>query len=376
MLGNASHPGFVHNIQPLPQVTAEIQLLERARMRLEELFQSRINAYQDSAQRRQGPQEWTCRSRAPCVHILPGDRADDFVCLRKQVPRPAWNGGATTDEIEELRTDEETRMFQQAIAEFEQLTKITVQGTPTCHHPSPVQEQLSTTAPASRTVAFREVDEEGTPFLGRVRETRGQLCLGFHQINGLLRNARSCGTDTPISKWNARRAGTQSRRPGGSEHPTFFRQPGTQSSFLEVTETAVSTQSTESAQLIKVPTFQEKGVVESKLFDSDMEKQLNVKVAQSDKPYPTVDELVSDMEKKRNATERLERMKILELQLKLLKAQDEMIKDALHTSVARVLAQYAPAGERVTLSGTTSAPHSIGPSVEAVKAEVAIRSIA
>lgn len=65
--------------------------------------------------------------------------------------------------------------------------------------------------------------------------------------------------------------------------PHFFLQPGTQSSFLEVTQTAVSAQSTESAQLINVLT-QENGAVESKLFDSDMEKQLNVKVAQSDKP--------------------------------------------------------------------------------------------
>lgn len=37
MHGNARHPRFFHNRQPLPQVTAEIQLLERARMRLEEV---------------------------------------------------------------------------------------------------------------------------------------------------------------------------------------------------------------------------------------------------------------------------------------------------------------------------------------------------
>ncbi|KAL8424662.1 hypothetical protein Efla_006447 [Eimeria flavescens] len=54
-------------------------------------------------------------------------------------------------------------------------------------------------------------------------------------------------------------------------------------------------------------------------FGLSAEKQLNVKIAQSDKPYPTVDELVSDMQKKRDSTERLERMKILQLQLKLLK---------------------------------------------------------
>lgn len=48
------------------------------------------------------------------------------------------------------------------------------------------------------------------------------------------------------------------------------------------------------------------------------------------------------MEKKRDATERLERMKVLELEMKLLKAENEMIKDALHVGISRVLAQYGP----------------------------------
>ncbi|EPR64842.1 putative blood stage antigen 41-3 precursor [Toxoplasma gondii GT1] len=221
------------------------------------------------------------------------------------------------DEIEELRADEETRMFQQAIAEFEQLTKITVQElekniqiqmnpflVDTEAVGSAIQEQLSASAPASRTVSFLEVDDEGAPFLGRKCEELRTRYPGFK-------------VECPQGK-QAKPAAPQV-------------------SFLELRDTETTEQ-------------------HNTLIGSETEKQLNVKVTQSDKPYPTVDELVSDMQKKRDATERLERMKILELQLKLLKAQDEMIKDGLHTSVARVLAQYAPA-------------------VEAVKAEIAIRSI-
>lgn len=69
-------------------------------------------------------------------------------------------------------------------------------------------------------------------------------------------------------------------------------------------------------------------------------EQLNVKIAASDKVYPTVDQLVDDMQKRRDATERLIREHIFGLQIKLMQAEFEMIKDTLHTAVARVLALY------------------------------------
>ncbi|SPJ11289.1 blood stage antigen 41-3 precursor [Plasmodium sp. DRC-Itaito] len=76
---------------------------------------------------------------------------------------------------------------------------------------------------------------------------------------------------------------------------------------------------------------------------------LNVKISQTDYSYPTIDELVMQMQKKRDITEKLERQKILELQMKLLKAQGEMIKDALHFSISKVIAQYSPIVETLKL---------------------------
>merc|ERR1712166_1494978 len=69
-------------------------------------------------------------------------------------------------------------------------------------------------------------------------------------------------------------------------------------------------------------------------------KQLNVRVGASDIPYPTIASLVQDMETRRDTSENLLRQRILELELKLLKAENVMIKDALNAAVGRVLAQY------------------------------------
>lgn len=65
--------------------------------------------------------------------------------------------------------------------------------------------------------------------------------------------------------------------------------------------------------------------------------------------YPTIDELVMQMQKRRDISEQLERQKILELQMKLLKAQSEMIKDALQFSISKVIAQYSPIVETMKL---------------------------
>merc|ERR1719171_178654 len=69
-------------------------------------------------------------------------------------------------------------------------------------------------------------------------------------------------------------------------------------------------------------------------------KQLNVRVGASDVPYPTIASLVQDMETRRDTAENLLRQRILELELKLLKAENVMIKDALSAAVGRVLATY------------------------------------
>lgn len=76
---------------------------------------------------------------------------------------------------------------------------------------------------------------------------------------------------------------------------------------------------------------------------------LNVKISQTDYGYPTVDELVMQMQKRRDISEKLGRQKILDLQIKLLKVQSEMIRDALYFTTSKVIAQYSPIVETLKL---------------------------
>merc|ERR1719263_762710 len=69
-------------------------------------------------------------------------------------------------------------------------------------------------------------------------------------------------------------------------------------------------------------------------------KQLNVRVGASDVPYPTIASLVQDMEARRDTAENLLRQRILELELKLLKAENILIKDALNAAVGTIMAQH------------------------------------
>ena len=66
-------------------------------------------------------------------------------------------------------------------------------------------------------------------------------------------------------------------------------------------------------------------------------KQTNVRVKASEASYPRVSSLVQDMEQRRDTNEHLETARILELELKLLKAENDMIKDALRLSVEGIL---------------------------------------
>ncbi|GBE59586.1 blood stage antigen 41-3, putative [Babesia ovata] len=69
-------------------------------------------------------------------------------------------------------------------------------------------------------------------------------------------------------------------------------------------------------------------------------KQLNVKIGQSEEPYPTVEDYVMNMEKKRDAAERNERNTVLTMYLKLVKAQHEMIRDELRIATSNIISQY------------------------------------
>lgn len=47
------------------------------------------------------------------------------------------------------------------------------------------------------------------------------------------------------------------------------------------------------------------------------DKSINVKLAASDVPYPTIYKLVSEMESRRDLSEKFERLKILEFEMNL-----------------------------------------------------------
>ena len=66
-------------------------------------------------------------------------------------------------------------------------------------------------------------------------------------------------------------------------------------------------------------------------------QELNVRVGSSDVPYPTIAGVAQDMETRRDTAEHLLRQRILELELKLLEAENELVKDALHKAVGSVL---------------------------------------
>ena len=66
-------------------------------------------------------------------------------------------------------------------------------------------------------------------------------------------------------------------------------------------------------------------------------KQANVLVRAPEFVYPTVATLVQEMEARRDTSESLAVARIMQLELKLLRAENDMIKDALHASVGRIL---------------------------------------
>ncbi|UKK00306.2 tRNA delta (2)-isopentenylpyrophosphate transferase [Theileria orientalis] len=81
--------------------------------------------------------------------------------------------------------------------------------------------------------------------------------------------------------------------------------------------------------------------IQTQAVDLSQIRQLNVKIGQSEVPYPTVDDFVMNMEKKRDVAEKSARNRILNMYLNLMKAQHEMIADELHVAVSRIISQYS-----------------------------------
>lgn len=78
--------------------------------------------------------------------------------------------------------------------------------------------------------------------------------------------------------------------------------------------------------------------------DSDL---INVKFSANDEPYPTIEKIVAQMMTRRDLAEKFERLKILEFETHLQKAENEMIQDMLHDRIHKIMALYGPAVEGI-----------------------------
>merc|ERR1712083_1217206 len=77
-------------------------------------------------------------------------------------------------------------------------------------------------------------------------------------------------------------------------------------------------------------------------YQSDkLPKTANIRIAASSEPFARVADVVEAMEVKRDDAETLGRKHILELELKLLEAENKMIKDALANAAQKILAANA-----------------------------------
>lgn len=66
-------------------------------------------------------------------------------------------------------------------------------------------------------------------------------------------------------------------------------------------------------------------------------QEVNVRVGASTVPYPSTASLVKDMESRRDVSENALRQRVLELELRLLKATSDIVKETLDVAVSKVL---------------------------------------
>jgi hypothetical protein len=74
---------------------------------------------------------------------------------------------------------------------------------------------------------------------------------------------------------------------------------------------------------------------------------INVKFSSNDDPYPTIEKVFAQMMTRRDLAEKFERLKILEFETHLQKAENEMIQDMLHERIYKIMALYGPAVEGI-----------------------------
>merc|ERR1712048_236949 len=74
------------------------------------------------------------------------------------------------------------------------------------------------------------------------------------------------------------------------------------------------------------------------LIGTGLPVKANVRIASSTEAFPTIAEMVQDMEMRRNKAENQETSVVLEMQLQLLQAENVMIKEVLNSAIHRISA--------------------------------------
>lgn len=115
------------------------------------------------------------------------------------------------------------------------------------------------------------------------------------------------------------------------------------SSFLQVEEKMTSTNKANLRNKTK-ETSKTETKVAAKGADEDF---LNIKFSAAEESYPTIEKLTAQMFTRRDLAEKFERLKILEFETNLQKAENEMIQDLLHEELYRIMAKYGPAIEGI-----------------------------
>ena len=72
---------------------------------------------------------------------------------------------------------------------------------------------------------------------------------------------------------------------------------------------------------------------------------INVKFSAAEESYPTIEKICSQMMTRRDLAEKFERLKILELEMNLQKALNEIIQDILHEQLYKIMSKFGPAIE-------------------------------
>ena len=83
----------------------------------------------------------------------------------------------------------------------------------------------------------------------------------------------------------------------------------------------------------------EKGQNKNKMKEGE-EDFINVKFSAAEETYPTIEKLVAQMMTRRDLSEKFERLKILEFETNLQKAENEMIQDILHDELYKIMANF------------------------------------